>query len=80
MIYVADITNAPIVFARNPEWQVTFGMDAQKAIETRKRILDMASADNIRCAFYHGPFPAVGQIAREDAGYRLDMLPWQDAL
>ncbi|MDP2356361.1 MAG: MBL fold metallo-hydrolase [Beijerinckiaceae bacterium] len=80
MMYVADITNTPILFARNPEWQVMFDMDAQKAIEARKRILDMASADKIRCAFYHGPFPAVGQVARDGAGYRLDMLPWQDAL
>lgn len=80
MMYVADITNTPVLFARNPEWQVMFDMDAQKAIETRKRILDMASADRIRCAFYHGPFPSVGQIAREGQGYRLDLLPWQDAL
>jgi glyoxylase-like metal-dependent hydrolase (beta-lactamase superfamily II) len=80
MMYVADITNAPLLFARNPEWQVMFDMDAQKAIETRKRILDMTSADKIRTAFYHGPFPSVGQIARDGSGYRLDLLPWQDAL
>ncbi len=55
MMYVADITNKPALFARNPEWQVMFDMDAPKAVETRKRILDMTSADKIRTAFYHGP-------------------------
>ena len=80
MMYVADITNKPALFARNPEWQVMFDMDAPKAVETRKRILDMTSTDKIRTAFYHGPFPSVGQIARDGAGYRLDLLPWQDAL
>jgi glyoxylase-like metal-dependent hydrolase (beta-lactamase superfamily II) len=80
MMYVADITNKPALFARNPEWQVMFDMDAPKAVETRKRILDMTSADKIRTAFYHGPFPSVGQIARDGSGYRLDLLPWQDAL
>jgi glyoxylase-like metal-dependent hydrolase (beta-lactamase superfamily II) len=80
MIYLADITNKPELFARNPEWQVMFDMDAQKAMETRKRILDMVSADRIRCAFYHGPFPSVGLIGREGQGYRLDLLPWQYAL
>lgn len=80
MMYVADVTNTPILFARNPEWQVMFDMDAAKAIETRKRILDMTSADRIRTAFYHGPFPSVGQISRDGGGYRLDLLPWQDAL
>lgn len=80
LMFVADVTNTPILFARNPEWQVMFDMDPQKAIETRKRILDMAATDRIRCAFYHGPFPSVGQIGREGNGYRLDLLPWQDAL
>jgi len=75
-----DLTNTPILFARNPEWSVMFDMDGAKAIETRKRILDMSSADRVRTAFYHGPFPSVGQIGREGRGYRLDMLPWQDAL
>ena len=80
MMYVADVTNTPLLFARHPEWQVMFDMDAQKAMETRKRILDMAATDRIRCAFYHGPFPSVGQIGREGNGYRLDLLPWQYAL
>ena len=80
MMFMADITNTPVLFARHPEWQVLFDMDAQKAIETRKRLLDMVSADRIRSAFYHGPFPAVGQVSRDGGGYRLDMLPWQDAL
>ncbi len=80
MMYVADITNTPILFARHPEWAVMFDMDGAKATETRKRILDMTSADRIRTAFYHGPFPSVGQIGREGQGYRLDLLPWQDAL
>jgi glyoxylase-like metal-dependent hydrolase (beta-lactamase superfamily II) len=80
MMFVADITNTPILFARHPEWQVMFDMDGAQAITTRKRILDMASADRIRCAFYHGPFPSAGQISKDGAGYRLDLIPWQDAL
>jgi glyoxylase-like metal-dependent hydrolase (beta-lactamase superfamily II) len=80
LMFMADLTNTPVLFARNPEWQVLFDMDPQKATETRKRILDMAAADRIRCAFYHGPFPTIGHIAREGNGYRLDLLPWQDAL
>lgn len=79
MMFVADITNTPILFARHPEWQVMFDMDPAQAITTRKRILDMTSADRIRCAFYHGPFPSVGQTSKDGAGYRLDLLPLQDA-
>ncbi len=80
MMFVADVTNTPILFARHPEWQVIFDMDPAQAILTRKRILDMASADRIRCAFYHGPFPSAGQVSRDAGGYRLDLIPLQDAI
>jgi glyoxylase-like metal-dependent hydrolase (beta-lactamase superfamily II) len=76
MMYVADTTNTPVLFAANPEWKVMFDMDADKAVATRKRILDMASADKIRLAFYHASFPATGFIAKEGAGYRFVPAQW----
>lgn len=76
MMYVADITNTPVLFATNPEWKVMFDMDADKAVATRKRILDMAAADKIRLSFYHASFPATGFIAKEGAGYRFVAAPW----
>lgn len=76
MMYVADITNTPVLFATNPEWKVMFDMDADKAITTRKRILDMAATDKIRLSFYHASFPATGFIAKEGAGYRFVPAHW----
>ncbi|WP_284177259.1 MBL fold metallo-hydrolase [Rhabdaerophilum sp. SD176] len=76
MMYVADTTNTPVLFATNPEWKVMFDMDADKAVATRKRILDMAAADKIRLAFYHASFPATGFIAKEGAGYRFVPAQW----
>jgi glyoxylase-like metal-dependent hydrolase (beta-lactamase superfamily II) len=76
MMYVADITNTPVLFATKPEWKVMFDMDPDKAIVTRKRILDMAASDKIRLSFYHASFPATGFIAREGAGYRFVPAHW----
>jgi glyoxylase-like metal-dependent hydrolase (beta-lactamase superfamily II) len=76
LMYVADITNTPVLFATNPEWKVMFDMDADKAVATRKRILDMAAADKLRLAFFHASFPATGFIAREGAGYRFVSAQW----
>lgn len=76
MMYVADITNNPLLFATNPEWKVMFDMDADKAVATRKRILDMASAERMRLSFYHAPFPATGFMSREGGGYRFNAAPW----
>ena len=76
MMYVADITNTPVLFAANPEWKVIFDQDPDKAIATRKRILDMAATDKIRLSFYHASFPATGFIAKEGAGYRFVPAQW----
>ena len=76
MMYVADITNTPVLFATNPDWKVMFDMDADKAVATRKRILDMAATDKIRLSFYHASFPASGFIAKEGAGYRFVPVQW----
>lgn len=80
LMYVADITNTPTLFARNPEWRVMFDMDGDKAVTTRKRILDMAATDKMQISFYHANFPSTGFIAREGAGYRLIPAPWTSAL
>lgn len=76
MMYVADVTNTPVLFAANPEWKVMFDMDPDKAVATRKRILDMAAADKLRLCFYHASFPATGFIAKEGAGYRFVPAQW----
>jgi hypothetical protein len=75
-MYVADITNNPALFATNPDWKIMFDMDADKAITTRKRILDMAAADKMRLSFYHATFPATGFIAKEATGYRFIPAAW----
>jgi glyoxylase-like metal-dependent hydrolase (beta-lactamase superfamily II) len=80
MMYVADITNTPTLFARNPDWQVMFDMDAAKAVATRKRILDMAASDKLQLSFYHASFPSTGFIAKEGAGYRFVPVLWSSIL
>ena len=48
LMYVADITNNPAIFAKNPELKAMFDMDADRAVATRKAILDRAAADKVR--------------------------------
>lgn len=76
MIFVADITNNPLVFARHPEWQAIFDMDPQDAVDTRKRILDRVAADKMRVSFFHAPFPATGFIIRSGAGFEYAPALW----
>lgn len=76
MMYVGDITNNPAVFARNPELKVMFDMDAEKAVATRKALLDRAAADKIRVAFYHGAFPSNGYVLKNGTGYEMVPAFW----
>ena len=76
MMFVADITNNPLIFARHPDWQAMFDMDPQQTITTRKALLDRAAADHLRLSFFHAPFPATGFIVKHGAGYEYLPALW----
>lgn len=77
MMYVADITNNPAIFAKNPELKAMFDMDADRAVATRKAILDRAAADKVRVAFYHGAFPSNGFVTKAGNGFDFTPAFWQ---
>jgi glyoxylase-like metal-dependent hydrolase (beta-lactamase superfamily II) len=76
MLYLADTTNNPHLFVRNPDWQGMFDADGALAAENRKRLLDRASADRMLVHGYHFPFPASGYIAKTAKGYDLVPVMW----
>ena len=76
MMFVADITNNPLIFARHPDWKLMFDMDADQAVTTRKRLLDQAAAEKLRVSFYHAPFPSTGYIVKNGAGYEFLPALW----
>ena len=80
MLYLADVTNNPWLLVRNPTWQAAFDMDGNRAVETRKTLLDRAASDKMRAHGYHWPFPASGYITRTATGYDLVPAMWQPAL
>jgi glyoxylase-like metal-dependent hydrolase (beta-lactamase superfamily II) len=77
MLMLSDVTNHPWLFARHPEWQGIFDMDANLAVTTRRRLLDRAVADKMLVAGYHFPFPASGHIVKAGSGYDLVPVMWQ---
>ena len=69
LLVVGDACNDPRIFARNPDWHLGFDLDKARAVQTRKRLLDMASADRMQVSFYHAAFPATGFVAKSGTGY-----------
>jgi glyoxylase-like metal-dependent hydrolase (beta-lactamase superfamily II) len=41
LFFQGDVTNVPELFLRNPDWQVMFDHEPEKAVQTRRRIYDM---------------------------------------
>jgi glyoxylase-like metal-dependent hydrolase (beta-lactamase superfamily II) len=80
LFFQGDVTNVPDLFLRNPDWQVMFDSDPDKAIATRRRVYDMAVADKMLLAGYHFPFPGVGYIEKAGTGYRLVPAAWSPVL
>jgi len=68
--YVADVTNVPSLFARNPDWAVTFDMDPDAARQTRRRIYDMLVRDKTLVGGFHFPQPWFGTLEAAGHGYQ----------
>jgi len=69
-VYVADLTNVPELFARNPDWAVTFDMDPEMARQTRRKIFDMIVKEKMMTGGFHFPFPAMGTMTPSGNGYQ----------
>jgi len=80
MMFLADLTNRPELFARRPDFQPVFDFDADAAAATRRRLLDRAAADRMLVTGYHFPFPAQGRIAKEGEGFRFVAGDWSSAV
>ena len=72
--YVGDLTNVPALFARNPDWAVTFDMDAEAARKVRRETFARILSANAMVGGFHFPFPAFGRVAAAGNGYAFTLL------
>lgn len=70
--YLADLTNVPTLFARNPDWAVQFDMDAEAARKVRREMLARVAASNALVGGFHFPFPAFGRKTPAGSGYAFE--------
>jgi glyoxylase-like metal-dependent hydrolase (beta-lactamase superfamily II) len=73
----ADVTaGVASLFVRNPEWQFVFDTDKPQAVQTRRKIYDMAVSEKMMLQGYHFPFPSLVYVEKSGNGYRLVPAPW----
>ena len=68
LMIVGDLVHAAAVQFAHPEVCARYDMDAKQAIESRKRLLDMAAEENIPIAGMHLPGTGFALIKKNDSG------------
>ena len=69
-LIAADAVTQYVMAIQRPDWYFDMDDEKDKAVATRKRILDMLATDRVPMTAYHMPFPGVGWIERAGTGYR----------
>jgi glyoxylase-like metal-dependent hydrolase (beta-lactamase superfamily II) len=71
----ADALTHPLVSFAKPGWRWGSDMDADKAIATRTRTLDMLATGKVALLGTHLPWPGVGRVEKKDTAYRFIAHP-----
>jgi hypothetical protein len=75
---LGDVCNHYVMSLQRPDWHVSFDMDKDMAVASRKKILGMIAADKIPFNGYHMPFPSVGYAEKAmEGGYRFVPAAYQ---
>ena len=59
-----------VVSIQRPEWHADLDDEKAQAVETRKRLLNMAADHRLLVAGYHMPFPGLGHIESVNGRFR----------
>jgi glyoxylase-like metal-dependent hydrolase (beta-lactamase superfamily II) len=73
----ADTCIHYVMAIQRPEWHVEVDDDKDKAVATRKLILDLVATDRLFVSGFHMPFPGIGHVERSEGGYRWVPVSYQ---
>jgi glyoxylase-like metal-dependent hydrolase (beta-lactamase superfamily II) len=72
MAVLGDALTHPVVSFEYPDWQPAMDQEPDKAVATRKRLLDRLAADKHQLIGYHLPEPGLGRVARKGQGFAFE--------
>jgi glyoxylase-like metal-dependent hydrolase (beta-lactamase superfamily II) len=77
----ADVSaGMAFLFVQNPDWELMFDADKAQAVQTRRKIYDMAATDKILVQGFHFTFPGIAYIEKVGNGYRAVPAPWNPGI
>jgi glyoxylase-like metal-dependent hydrolase (beta-lactamase superfamily II) len=69
-----DAVYMPALVGRHPDWHGVYDQDAPMAEVSRRRLLDRVVAEKMMICGSHFPWPGVGRMAKDGAGYAFSLL------
>jgi len=69
LLVLGDLVHSHAVQFARPDVAIEFDVDPKRAVETRKRIFELAAKDRMIVAGMHLPFPGIGHVRREAEGF-----------
>ena len=76
MAVIGDLAHNHVVMFANPAWTIGFDADKKAAVASRIKMFDRLAADRVRVFGYHLPWPGLGHIRKDGAGYEWVIEPW----
>lgn len=70
LLLTGDAISSIHISFDQPEWQIMWDHDREKAARTRRALLDRAATDRLLVTGYHFPFPGVGHVVKEGTAFR----------
>jgi glyoxylase-like metal-dependent hydrolase (beta-lactamase superfamily II) len=74
LFFIGDLLHAAALQFPRPDITVDFDVDQPKAKETRLRVFKQLAEDTTPIAGAHLPFPGIGLVRPDGAGYKLEAL------
>lgn len=69
LLYIGDAMHSSIVSVQKPDWPMAFDSDQKAGAASRAALLADAEKNGTRIYAVHFPFPGVGKIQKQGAGY-----------
>ncbi|MEW5962019.1 MAG: MBL fold metallo-hydrolase [Pseudomonadota bacterium] len=70
LVVIGDALIHPVVSFAHPDWRTELDHEPERAVATRKALLDRLATDKALVIGYHLPFPGLGRVERKDGTYR----------
>ncbi|MEP0520037.1 MAG: MBL fold metallo-hydrolase [Hyphomicrobiales bacterium] len=70
LLVLGDALTHPFITFERPEWAFGQDIDTDRAIETRKKLLELIVSDQMNLIGYHLPYPGFGRAERHKTAYR----------